>query len=121
MNQDDPVPDNRRFSVRSGPRSKTRARFHTVGGPDAPNLALAVLDLSETGARFLLATEVTPNWHAEVTFQVAGQPRPFRLTARIVWCTPAPDGSGFQAGIQFRQRLSLGVLRAIASELSDAQ
>lgn len=118
--QSDPLSDNGRFPVRRGDRSRSIAGLRTVGGPDAPNLALALLDLSENGARFLLTSEVKTNWQAEVTFHLSGQARSVRLQSRIVWCTPAPDASGYQAGIKFRQRLPLSLLQAVLAELSVA-
>jgi hypothetical protein len=119
MDQNETALANRRFSVRRCPGPRVRAGFRASGGPDTLDLALALLNVSQAGARFLLRSEVKPKWQMEVTFRAPKQLRPFRVLGRVVWCTPMADSSGYDVGITFRQPLALGLLGMIAPELSD--
>jgi hypothetical protein len=69
-----------------------------------------LLDLSESGARLLLRAGVELGTVAELELAGRGQARSFRVMARVVSCTPAQDGSGFQVGVVFQRKLAQGLL-----------
>jgi hypothetical protein len=70
-----------------------------------PNLAVAVLDLSEEGARLLLKAELPPRQEVELDLTAPGVSRPWVTMADVVRCVPVGDGT-FEVGLRLRRRLS---------------
>lgn len=102
---------NRRRARRQGPAGTTRVRAYANALGLGPNVALAVLDLSETGARLLLKQEVPAGREIEVRLE--GNSRSVKALARVVWSVPAADGS-FCAGAEFAKPLAYAELSALA-------
>jgi hypothetical protein len=77
-----------------------------------PDIALSVLDVSETGVRMLLKVALARGQEVEIVLQPAGYPRDVKLTGHIVWCIPTADGS-HGVGIQFDKRMDYTAYQSI--------
>lgn len=107
-------PSPRRANRRSSPRRPVRpsskvicyANSHGLGR----NIALAVLDVSETGVRLRLKDAVKPGQEVQVVLLPPGHGREFKLPGVVVWCVAADDGSHL-AGIRFEKALSYAVVQ----------
>jgi hypothetical protein len=69
-----------------------------------PSLALAVLDLSETGVRLLLSQLLEPRQEVTITLEGPNHRRPLKFVAHVMWCLETADQK-FVAGMQFEKRL----------------
>jgi hypothetical protein len=69
-----------------------------------PNVATGLLDVSETGARLLVKTGLTPGRGVELGLLGVGHLRPVVRACRVVWCVAAADGS-FCVGLSFEKPL----------------
>jgi hypothetical protein len=98
---------NRRLSIRRQPKGRLRAACRKGAMGLGPNLALTVLDLSETGVRLTVAPGLTPGQQVSVTVEGAGTPRPIERMGTVIWLVPAADGT-FCAGVRFDKRLPYG-------------
>jgi hypothetical protein len=95
----------RRRALRRPVRSGTAAgcRAGTLGlGPD---LALAVLEVSEDGARLTVTAALAAGEEVEVSLLPPGLSRPLVRFADVIWCAPA-GGSSFWVGVRFREPLT---------------
>src|SRR5258708_40355889 len=95
-----PRPVNRRSTLRRRARgsSKSICRKGTLGL--GPNIALTLLDVSETGARLRVKEPLRVGQEVEVGLLAMGYVREFKLTGRVVWTVPDAEG-GHCVGIQF--------------------
>jgi hypothetical protein len=100
---------NRRTNPRRAPRGNVQV--HCVRGTLGlgPNLALRVLDTSETGVRLMVGTALDSGQEIEVQIVGPARGRASKLLADVVWCVPAADGT-FCVGARFRKRLSYAEL-----------
>lgn len=98
-------PDRRRAPRRT-PKINTEARSYR--GPLAlgPDIAVAVLDVSEIGAKLLLKVELSIDQEVEVHLEHPAY-RVVKVPGRIVWCRPSVDTT-FVAGVEFHKRLNWG-------------
>jgi hypothetical protein len=88
--------------------NRFECRAGTLGlGPD---LCLAVLDLSETGAGVILRSAVPDGQEVEVVMSAAGMNKPLKRLAKVVWSQPL-EGNGVRAGLQFERRLPFAELQ----------
>jgi len=71
------------------------------------NLALALLDLSETGASMSVKEAMEPGREVTVGLEGQSHPRPVVCVGNVVWCKPAAGGV-FTVGITFQKRLPYG-------------
>lgn len=105
---------NRRLS----PRRSAKQSVKTVCSKGAfglgPNIALALLDISETGARLIIKEARKPLQELEVCFLPPGHTREFKMPSRVVWCVPTADGN-FCIGVQFDKYLNYAALQEIVS------
>jgi hypothetical protein len=76
------------------------------------NIATAILDVSETGARLLLKEQLRNGQEFEVNFETMGS-HPIRTVAVVVWTVAAADGR-FVTGVQFHKALRYADLIALA-------
>jgi PilZ domain-containing protein len=67
------------------------------------DLALRFVDLSETGIRLLLRTELAAGQEVEVGILAQGQGKPVRRLANVVWCAAAEGG--YVVGLRFQRAL----------------
>src|SRR5262249_7171209 len=100
-----PPPDERRGSSRKLPKPAVKATLHAGAVGEAPDLAIALLDLSQSGACFATLDSMRPRQEVEVTLRGFAHPRPIRLPAEVVWCMQAPSGT-YVLAVAFAQRLS---------------
>ena len=71
----------------------------------SPDLAVRLLDLSETGASLLLREAVDVAQEVEITFSAPGFSRPLKLLASVIRCEPSADGY-VRAGVHFQKPVS---------------
>ncbi len=85
-----------------------------TGREDYPNLALSLVDMSQTGARVRVRTSLIEDQllNAEFSFPPAGIQ--VLRNSKVVWCAPLDDGS-YWIGIQFDQPLSQSDLQEMTS------
>lgn len=103
---------NRRRSIRRQARRTTKVTLYRGPMGLGSNLAIKILDLSETGTRLLIATELTQREEVEINLLGMGQARPVRLPAEVVWCIETKEGE-FCVGIQFRRPLNFRDLQGM--------
>jgi hypothetical protein len=79
---------NRRLSRRKVARRSTQVVCYANSLGLGPNIAIAVHDLSEAGARMTVRTAVTAGHELEMNLQGIGHRRAIKLTAKVAWCAP---------------------------------
>ena len=94
---------NVRSSVRRPAKRSSRATCQKGSLGLGADLALRLVDLSETGVRLLLRTELGAGQEVEVGILAQGQGRPVRRLANVVWCVAAE--AGYVAGLRFQRAL----------------
>jgi hypothetical protein len=77
------------------------------------NLAVAMLDLSESGARLIVKAPVTPGETVELLLSGPGVPKPCRGPGRVVWSVLLPDGT-HAIGVALDKRLAYADLQRLA-------
>jgi hypothetical protein len=101
------VPDS--AALRSSPRfvPHVRSKVTCYTGPCGlgMNVARALLDVSQTGARLLVTQELTAGREVEVGLLGAGQTRRTIRAAHVVWCVATAEG-GFCVGLRFQKPLA---------------
>jgi hypothetical protein len=100
--------NNRRLSARKRPRGKPKVACYRGAFDLGTNLALALLEVSETGALLVLRAALEPRQEVTLLLQGQGHQRPVRMSGRVVWCGPTSDGAepaSFRAGVEFEKRL----------------
>src|SRR2546421_37654 len=68
-----------------------------------PNLALALVDVSEAGVGLLLTSPVEPGKEVSMSLKPQAHGQAIKRVGTIVWCSPAEGG--YRAGVRFRRRL----------------
>jgi hypothetical protein len=96
---------NRRLSVRKRPRGQAKVACYRGAMDVGNNLALALVEVSEEGARLAVRDELPPRQEVTLVLQGQGHLRPVRVTAAVVWCRAEGDGR-FLAGVRFDRRLA---------------
>lgn len=76
------------------------------------NLALSILDVSETGVRLVVDCPLHPLQEIEVILSVPLQAKPIKALADVTWCVPAADGN-YCIGASFRRRLNYADLSVL--------
>jgi hypothetical protein len=95
-----PSPRNRRLAPKGGTKV---ACFNGTMGLGA-NLALLLLDVSETGARLTVKACLELGQAVEVQLTAPGKGRPFKLAAVVTWSAPAGE-QDWCLGVRFDKRL----------------
>ncbi|MBO0697318.1 MAG: PilZ domain-containing protein [Zavarzinella sp.] len=85
---------------RSGVRAEVRAGTSGLG----PNLAAGLVNLGEGGAAVLMTARALLGEEVDVVLLLPSGV-PLRIAANVRWCHSA-GGGRFEAGLQFRRRLS---------------
>jgi hypothetical protein len=103
---------NRRRSPRKQPKRSTKVRCvpnrHGLGD----NVAVQVLDVSETGVRLILRQAATVGQEVEVVLEATTDRRPHKLVAQVIWCVPTADGT-YCVGAHFEKPLPYAALQAL--------
>jgi hypothetical protein len=81
-----------------------------------PDLALALLDLSENGARLAVKESLQPGEEVELNLEGIWHRRPLRLMGNVTWCAPGA-GDRLEAGIRFPKRLPYADLSQLAEDM----
>src|SRR5947209_5346730 len=82
----------RRLAARHVPKPSTRVTCHRGPHGLGPNLALGLIDVSETGLRLLAASAFEKGQELDVALCGPGLSRPCKVPAEVIWCLPGPVG-----------------------------
>jgi hypothetical protein len=93
----------RRSSIRLPLRTSVRIECRKGALGFGPNLAAAAVDLSETGVRLVLKSDLPRGQQVEIILQ--GQCQPVKRVGMVAWSKNRPDGA-FEVGIHFDSNLS---------------
>ncbi len=94
MTEPTPTPQmNRRRSRRV--KAKKTTKVITFKGPLGlgQNVALSILDLSETGIRLLVKEQLANDQEVQVLLESLGHRRPVKVPGKVVWSVPTADGN----------------------------
>jgi hypothetical protein len=100
MAEKDGSQKNRRAFRRHSPRGKPKIALYKGSLDLGANLAVRLLDVSESGVRLLARAALDPPQEVTLTIEGMGHLRPIKTTGKVVWCVPADDGA-YCMGIQF--------------------
>jgi hypothetical protein len=104
---------NRRASRRRAGKRTTKVSCHKGSLGLGANLAISLLDASETGVRLLVKAALEKGQEVEVSVQGAGQARPLKTPGRVIWCVATADGP-FCVGIHLQKPIQYGDLLLIS-------
>lgn len=107
-------PKNRRAAPRRPVKPCARVICRKGALSLGPNVARAVIDLSETGACLVLEAELAPGQEVEVEIQAPILVRSLKTFAVVVWNRAAGDGT-FLAGVHFHRPLPHAEIQYLAS------
>jgi hypothetical protein len=107
-----PQRKNQRRSRRQPPKGGTRVRAYGNLLGIGANLGVKLLDLSETGVRLVLKSDLPPGQQFVVELESIGS-RAVRMPCIVVWSVEAADG-GFVVGAAFQKTLSYLDLHTLA-------
>ena|SRR5947209_2149024 len=98
-----PNPDRRLCRRRT---AKAKARITCKKGlmDLGPNLALALLDFSESGVRLITKTAVVAGDEVSIVLETTGSDKPVRRAGTVGWVVPT-DARTFCVGVEFQKRL----------------
>jgi hypothetical protein len=116
MNQTTTQPrtSNRRLSQRRHPKRSTKPYCYPNALGLGRNIALAVLDVSETGARLMVREALEPGREVEVGLEGLGHRRPVKCTGRVIWSLETAEGT-YCVGIHFQRALPYADLLQLAN------
>ncbi len=106
----DPLDLYPRVGMRHPPREGAQATCRPGGPITGPDLALSLVNLSDAGARLILAAPLAVGQSVEMELLAPGWKRPVRRSRGDVWGRRLEDET-FQAGISFSKTLALIELR----------
>jgi hypothetical protein len=95
---------NRRVFPRRAPKRKPKISCYKGALDLGTNLALSLLDISESGVRLLIKSGLDPGQEVNLSLEGITHKRPLKATGKIVWCVAAQDGS-FCVGIRLEKYL----------------
>src|SRR4051812_12478558 len=94
---------NKRRSRRAPPKGTTKVRAYKGPMGLGPNLAVAILDVSETGLRLVLRSDLPKGQEIEVNLDNVST-KPIKVIADVIWSLPMADGN-FCVGVSFQKPL----------------
>jgi hypothetical protein len=103
---------NRRPSPRKSPRSDCKAECRKGAMGLGPNIAVSVLDVSQSGARLILKAPLKKGDEAEVILG-SGSNKPVKRQSVVVWALAMENGT-HAIGFQFRKALSYAETQLVA-------
>lgn len=103
---------NRRGAARRPPKRSSKVLCVTGKFGFGPNVALSLLDVSETGIRLVLSTPLTPGHEVEVSLEAMGEHRASKITGEVMWCVSMSDGNHC-LGIRFNKPLKWTLLTSL--------
>jgi hypothetical protein len=87
------VAANRRAGRRLPPRARVKVTCRKGSLDLGPNLAVTLLDISQSGARLVVRGELAVRQEVFLTLEGAASGRQARRLAEVVWCVPVADGA----------------------------
>ncbi len=95
---------NRRSSRRLPPRGTLRVTCRKGALDLGPNLAVRLLDVSETGVRILVKEALAVDQEVSVGLESAASGRRVLRAAKVAWCVPT-EGEGHAVGVRLEKAL----------------
>ena len=95
---------NRRLAQRRPAKNRVKIVCRRGALDLGPNLAVAILDVSETGARFIVKDALQTGRDVSISLEGQSTLRPIPRVGSVAWCVPAADGN-FCVGVNFQKRL----------------
>ena len=114
MPQDPVKQSNRRKSPRRKARTSVKIECRKGSYGLGPNVASEVLDVSDTGARVIVAQDLDRVPEVEITIIGYGMNKPIKRLAVIRWQVKLEDGR-FCVGAEFQKRLDYRDWQNLAS------
>lgn len=105
MSTPEPSTRNRRLIKRRAPKRSTKVTCRKGALGLGPNLALSLLDVSETGVRLVVKEDFKVRQEVEITLLGIGHQRPLQLMGEVTWCVATADGNHC-VGVKFQRFLS---------------
>jgi hypothetical protein len=105
---------NRRRDRRRTPRASLRIKCLKGRWGLGANLAVSVLDVCESGIRFVATSALDPGQEIEVELHAAARRRACKQMADVLWCVTAADGT-YCVGARFCHRLRYSDLQDFCS------
>ncbi len=90
--------------MRNRPKSWTKFTCRKGTLDVGANIAVSLLDVSETGLRLVLREKLDEGQEIAMTLETPGHSRPLRIVGKVVWCLATADGK-FCVGVRFNQCL----------------
>lgn len=104
---------NRRAAPRRQPRGGSKIVCAAGKYGLGPNVAVSVLDVSETGIRLVVKAALAVGSEVEVGLESPVDRRPTPVPAEIVWCVPLVGGK-FCVGARFAHPLKYSLFQAFS-------
>lgn len=104
---------NARSSRRQSPKSSTRVRAYRNHLGLGPNIAVRVLDISETGVRLVLKEPLPIGKEFEINMESVGGSRTVKTTAQVIWAVETAEGQ-FCIGAHFVEPMPYADLHQMA-------
>ena len=109
---------NRRLSRRRPAKGRVKVACRRGALDIGSNLALSLLDVSETGARLMVKQALEPGREVSIGLEGQSSIRPIPRVAVVAWCVAAADGA-FCTGVIFQKRLAYRDLLELSCEPPD--
>src|SRR4051812_1813885 len=95
---------NRRSSERRKPRRTVKVECRNGSHGLGPDIAVGVLDLSDTGVRMIIKSAVAVKKDVEITISGYGMMKAMKVLATIRWVVAIENGQ-FCIGAEFQKRI----------------
>lgn len=98
------TPRNRRACRRHKPKASAKA-FCLKGSLGlGRNIAVSIIDVSETGARLMVKEAIKQEQDVEVILEHTSLAKPVKRVGKVMWCEPTEEGS-YRIGVRFEKLL----------------
>jgi hypothetical protein len=95
---------NRRSGIRWMARGGVEVTCQQGNTGLGPNLAVSILDISETGIRMMVNRSLEKNEEIEINLLGPGNPRPMKILSNVAWSVAAAEGNHC-IGARFQKRI----------------
>jgi hypothetical protein len=100
VSEEETIPPDRRRSPRREPKETSRAACY-VGNTDlGPNIAVSLLDVSESGLRLIVKEALEPGRDVVVGLKALGGGRKTLVPGVVAWCETL-EGGAYCVGVKF--------------------
>jgi hypothetical protein len=105
---------NRRVAPRR--RAKQASKVSCITGKFGlgANVAVALLDISETGVRLIVQSAVASGQEVQISLEPIGARRPTSMAATVAWCIALADGTHC-IGARFDKPLNWTLLQGLSA------